>query len=99
MKKKTYYGFWRALEGIELEEARDNIDYCYFCMGICGDDKCTCSIHVGPTISVEEIRNRRFKIKDRQVSKEDICKKCNSIGEIKGMACVCKKCNNVIWGC
>ena len=32
-------------------------------------------------------------------NKDDICKKCNSIGEVKGMACICPNCNNIIWGC
>jgi len=29
----------------------------------------------------------------------DMCSKCGTMGEIKGMACICKSCGNLIWGC
>ena len=31
-------------------------------------------------------------------NKDDICKKCGSLGKTIRTACVCQKCGNVIWG-
>lgn len=31
-------------------------------------------------------------------SEDDRCKKCGSMGELRGMSCICPGCGNVVWG-
>ena len=56
------------------------------------DYNCDCGINFWIRINEEKINVKKF------TNKDDICKKCGNIGEIKGMCCKCNNCNNVIWG-
>jgi len=48
---------------------------------------------------VNKFLNRDDTIQKQSAKNPDVCKKCNCIGEVTGMACICRSCGNVIWGC
>lgn len=38
------------------------------------------------------------KIKQEELSDDDRCKKCGTLGNVISMCCLCPKCGNVVWG-
>lgn len=36
--------------------------------------------------------------KQKAVSEDDRCKKCGTMGEMKGLSCICPNCGQVVWG-